>query len=188
MRRTGPRDANAASRMAFRRARRAGACDHGGRGGAHRAWASSSIASASQSITRRAKCWPRTCAWNRARPMDDKAIGEARRRGLEVARSTGLFSVVFNGDANQLTSLRAVSEKYPLRGRVMLSDEPFGAPQPSIGNPAARRSVAGLAAGGGARRGCGHRTSASAPAPSACRASSSRVRTRAPRSSSSRRA
>ncbi len=68
--------------------------------------------------------------------MDDKAIVEARRRGLDIARSTGLFSVVFNGDTNQLTSLRAVSEKYPLRGRVMLSDEPFGASQPSIGNPA----------------------------------------------------
>jgi putative ABC transport system permease protein len=68
--------------------------------------------------------------------MDDKALVEARRRGLEVARSTGLFSVVFNGDTNQLTSLRAVSEKYPLRGRVMLSDEPFGAPQPSNGIPA----------------------------------------------------
>ena len=69
-------------------------------------------------------------------PMDDKAVDEARRRGLEVARSTGLFSVVFNGDTNQLTSLRAVSEKYPLRGRVMLSDEPFGTPQPAGGIPA----------------------------------------------------
>ena len=68
--------------------------------------------------------------------MDDKALDEARRRGLEVARSTGLFSVVFNGDTNQLTSLRAVSEKYPLRGRVMLSDEPFGAPEPANGIPA----------------------------------------------------
>jgi putative ABC transport system permease protein len=69
-------------------------------------------------------------------PMDDKALVEARRRGLEVARSAALFSVVFNGDINQLTSLRAVSEKYPLRGRVMLSDEPFGAAQPAHGNPA----------------------------------------------------
>jgi putative ABC transport system permease protein len=68
--------------------------------------------------------------------MDDKALDEARRRGLDVARSTGLFSVVFNGDTNQLTSLRAVTEKYPLRGRVMLSDEPFGAPEPSNGIPA----------------------------------------------------
>ncbi|MEO8019130.1 MAG: FtsX-like permease family protein [Pseudomonadota bacterium] len=67
--------------------------------------------------------------------MDDKAIVEARRRGLEVARVTGLFSVVFNGDINQLTSLRAVSDQYPLRGRVMLSDQPFGAPQAAEGNP-----------------------------------------------------
>src|SRR5687768_6134652 len=68
--------------------------------------------------------------------MDDKAIDEARRSGLDIARSTGLFSVVFNGDTNQLTSLRAVSEKYPLRGRVTLSDQPFGAPQPAQGIPA----------------------------------------------------
>jgi putative ABC transport system permease protein len=69
-------------------------------------------------------------------PMDDKALVEARRRGLDVAQSTGLFSVVFNGDTNQLTSLRAVSEKYPLRGRVMVSNEAFGAPQPAQGIPA----------------------------------------------------
>src|SRR5687767_11711274 len=34
--------------------------------------------------------------------MDDRAIAEAERRGLTVARVTGLFSVVFNGDFNQL--------------------------------------------------------------------------------------
>ena len=68
--------------------------------------------------------------------MDDKAIEEGRRRGLETAHITGLFSVVFNGDFNQLTSLRAVSEKYPLRGKVMLSDEPFGAAELARGIPA----------------------------------------------------
>src|SRR6187455_3809915 len=68
-------------------------------------------------------------------PMDDKAIVEARSRGLDVARTTGLFSVVFNGDINQLTSLRAVSAGYPLRGKVMLSDEPFGTPNPAQGIP-----------------------------------------------------
>ncbi len=68
--------------------------------------------------------------------MDDKAIDEARKRGLEVARITGLFSVVFNGDFNQLTSLRAVSAKYPLRGKVMLSDEPFGPQELAQGIPA----------------------------------------------------
>ena len=94
--------------------------------------------------------------------MDDKALDEARRRGLDVARSTGLFSVVFNGDTNQLTSLRAVSEKYPLRGRVMLSDEPFGAPQPSNGIPASgeiwpdSRLAAALGAGVGAELNIGN--------------------------------
>jgi putative ABC transport system permease protein len=69
-------------------------------------------------------------------PMDEKAIAEAERRGLSVARATGLFSVVFNGDFNQLTSLRSVSARYPLRGKVMLSDEPFGKPELARGIPA----------------------------------------------------
>src|ERR1043165_5921787 len=56
--------------------------------------------------------------------VDDNAVSEAQRRGLQVSRITGTFSVVFNGDANQLTSLRAVSPNYPLRGKVMLSNEP----------------------------------------------------------------
>ncbi|HUQ10217.1 MAG TPA: FtsX-like permease family protein [Steroidobacteraceae bacterium] len=68
--------------------------------------------------------------------MDDQAIVEAQRRGLRVARNTGLFSVVFNGDFNQLTSLRAVSPNYPLRGKVMLSNEPFGTPQLATAMPA----------------------------------------------------
>jgi len=68
--------------------------------------------------------------------MDDKAIDEGRKRGLAVARNTGLFSVVFNGDFNQLTSLRAVSPGYPLRGKVMLSNEPFGTPELARSIPA----------------------------------------------------
>jgi putative ABC transport system permease protein len=68
-------------------------------------------------------------------PMDDRAPEEAARRGLTVARMTGLFSVVFHGDANQLASLRAVSEGYPLRGKVTLSDQPFGTPEPATGIP-----------------------------------------------------
>ncbi len=68
--------------------------------------------------------------------MDDKAVDEARRRGLQTARKTGLFSVVFNGDASQLSSLRAVSSQYPLRGKVKLSDQPFGTPEFADGIPA----------------------------------------------------
>jgi putative ABC transport system permease protein len=70
-----------------------------------------------------------------ARPIDPKATNEARQRGLATARSTGMLSVVFNGDLSQLTAVRAVSPEYPLRGKVMLSNEPFGKPTPTIGNP-----------------------------------------------------
>jgi putative ABC transport system permease protein len=70
-----------------------------------------------------------------AQPIDEQAPAEANKRGLQVARKTGLFSVVFKGDASQLTSLRAVSAGYPLRGKVKLSDEPFGSPEAVIAVP-----------------------------------------------------
>jgi putative ABC transport system permease protein len=69
------------------------------------------------------------------RPIDDRAAQEAQKRGLMMARKTGLLSVVFNGDASQLSALRAVSVGYPLRGKVQLSDEPFGTPTESTGIP-----------------------------------------------------
>jgi putative ABC transport system permease protein len=70
-----------------------------------------------------------------AQPMDEHAITEAQRRGLRVARKIGLLSVVFNGDASQLSAVRAVSPAYPLRGKVMVSNEPFGAPTLATGIP-----------------------------------------------------
>ncbi len=70
-----------------------------------------------------------------SQPIDDLYETEARRRGLRYARNTGIISVVFNGDINQLTVVRAVSPAYPLRGKVMLSDQPFGVGEPATGIP-----------------------------------------------------
>jgi putative ABC transport system permease protein len=70
-----------------------------------------------------------------AQPLDPRSLEEAQRRGLQVASSTGMFSVVFNGDVSQLTAVRAVSPEYPLRGKVLLSDEPFGKGAQVKGNP-----------------------------------------------------
>ena len=58
-------------------------------------------------------------------PLADGYFTEAERRGLRTARSTKLLSVVFNGDASQLTSVAAVTAGYPLRGHVRVADEPF---------------------------------------------------------------
>jgi putative ABC transport system permease protein len=69
-------------------------------------------------------------------PLDEEYFREAERRGVRSARSTNLLSVVFNGDASQLTNIAAVTEGYPLRGRVLVADEPFGRGTPAVGVPA----------------------------------------------------
>jgi putative ABC transport system permease protein len=68
-------------------------------------------------------------------PLDEAYFLEAARRGIRSARSTNLLSVVFNGDASQLTNIAAVTTGYPLRGRVLVADEPFGTGTPATGVP-----------------------------------------------------
>ncbi len=58
-------------------------------------------------------------------PVNGRYFEEAKRRGLLTASNTALLSVVFNGERSQLTNLRAVTEGYPLRGRVLIADEAF---------------------------------------------------------------
>src|SRR5882724_8217079 len=59
--------------------------------------------------------------------IDSRYFEEAGRRGLSTARNTALLSVVFNGERSQLTNLRAVTDGYPLRGRVLIAEEAFAA-------------------------------------------------------------
>ncbi len=70
------------------------------------------------------------------RPLSDGYFAEATRRALASARSTSLLSVVFNGDASQLTNVTAVTAGYPLRGRLLLAAEPFAPGTPAAGIPA----------------------------------------------------
>jgi putative ABC transport system permease protein len=69
------------------------------------------------------------------RALDDAYIAEARRRGLRATRSSSVLSVVFRGDQSQLSNVRAVGDEYPLRGKVGLSDEPFGVATSVVGAP-----------------------------------------------------
>ncbi len=50
----------------------------------------------------------------------------ARERGLATAETWSFPTAVFRGDANQLVSIHAVSDGYPLRGHVRITDTPFG--------------------------------------------------------------
>jgi putative ABC transport system permease protein len=69
-------------------------------------------------------------------PLRDTYFQEAAGRGLRSARSTGLLSVVFNGDASQLTNIAAVSEGYPLRGQVLTATVAFAKGVAAHGIPA----------------------------------------------------
>jgi putative ABC transport system permease protein len=69
-------------------------------------------------------------------PMDSLYRDEALRRGLRVAQSTGTLSVVFRGDASQLTAIRAVTDGYPLRGAVVVADAAFTPGEPVAAIPA----------------------------------------------------
>ena len=85
-------------------------------------------------------------------PLPEAYFTEAARRGLRSARSTNLLSVVFNGEASQLTNVAAVSAGYPLRGRVLVAGEPFARGSPAAGIPAPGEAWPGsklLAAVGG---------------------------------------
>jgi putative ABC transport system permease protein len=59
-------------------------------------------------------------------PLDRQYLQMAREAGLRTAELSNFPSVVFNGEESALTAIRAVSEGYPLRGRVKIADVPFG--------------------------------------------------------------
>ena len=68
-------------------------------------------------------------------PIAAQTAREATRRGLSVGRKISILSVVFHGDANQLTNLRFVSRNYPLRGVVKAADTAFAAGTAVVGGP-----------------------------------------------------
>ncbi len=60
-----------------------------------------------------------------ARPTDPAYEALAEERGLATARLVSMPSVVFSGEANTLSALRAVTQGYPLRGRLKTSEKLF---------------------------------------------------------------
>lgn len=71
------------------------------------------------------------------RPLDaDGAYAaEAGRRGLATASIVGFQSVVFVGETSQLAGIRGVTERYPLRGRLRIADQPYGVGRVTDGIP-----------------------------------------------------
>lgn len=71
-----------------------------------------------------------------SRPMPGDWDTQAEASGLKTARIMSFNSMVFAGDEGMvLASVKAVSDAYPLRGQLRLSDEPFGVLYTHTGAP-----------------------------------------------------
>jgi putative ABC transport system permease protein len=60
-------------------------------------------------------------------PIAADEAAQATLLGLTTARLTTTLSAIFNGDANQLANVRAVSAGYPLRGHLTVAERAFAA-------------------------------------------------------------
>lgn len=60
-----------------------------------------------------------------SRPVPDEWLQQARAQELQTARTLTFSSMVFAGDRNQLVSVKAVTDGYPLRGTLEVADEAF---------------------------------------------------------------
>lgn len=58
-------------------------------------------------------------------PIDAEFLEKAEELGLERAETLTFLSMVFSDDRAQVASMKAVDGNYPLRGDLIVSDEPF---------------------------------------------------------------
>ena len=63
-------------------------------------------------------------------PIDTEIVDYATSLGLRTSETLGFLSMVFSEERAQFTSVKAVDQHYPLRGKLIAGDEPFvrGAP------------------------------------------------------------
>ena len=70
-----------------------------------------------------------------SQPVSKADFAQAREDGLRSARTADMLSVVFDGQRSQLADIYAVTPGYPLRGRVLVADQPFARAEPAGGIP-----------------------------------------------------
>ena len=68
-------------------------------------------------------------------PIQPSFLDRARAQGLETAESMSFLTMVLSEETNALANVRAVSDGYPLRGELLVSDEMFGASRSATDTP-----------------------------------------------------
>ena len=69
-----------------------------------------------------------------SREIPEEFLVKAQARDLDTSQTMVFSSMVFADDRNQLVSVKAVDSHYPLRGELIVTDEPFlrGFPTDSV--------------------------------------------------------
>ena len=57
--------------------------------------------------------------------IPDDFFLSAQSKGLETAQTLVFQSMIYGGNNNQLVSVKAVDEAYPLRGELIVADQPL---------------------------------------------------------------
>ncbi|MDC8831750.1 ABC transporter permease [Alteromonas gilva] len=70
------------------------------------------------------------------KPISEEWLSQAQAQGLATARQVSTRSMAFGETQMSLVDLRAVSDTYPLKGEIKVTDEPFGTPAPTSSTPA----------------------------------------------------
>jgi putative ABC transport system permease protein len=69
-------------------------------------------------------------------PIDAEIVDYATFLGLRTSETLGFLSMVFSEERAQFTSVKAVDQHYPLRGKLIAGDEPFVRGEPVDTGPA----------------------------------------------------
>jgi putative ABC transport system permease protein len=67
--------------------------------------------------------------------IPDDFFVSAQSKGLETSQTLVFQSMIYGGNNNQLVSVKAVDEAYPLRGELIVADQPFADGYPINGVP-----------------------------------------------------
>ena len=68
-------------------------------------------------------------------PIETSFLEDARKLGLGTAESMSFLTMALSGEENVLTIINAVSQDYPLRGELLVSEEMFGQASAATGVP-----------------------------------------------------
>src|ERR671914_2086290 len=69
------------------------------------------------------------------RPWKEEVSKNIQSHGLQSASAFNFISMAFSGERNHLAGVKAVTQSYPLRGRLRIAPAPGAADAPAEGGP-----------------------------------------------------